>query len=60
MTLFEKHFEGKTVIFITHRLIGLESMDSIVLIEQGEIVEHGSHEKLLNEAGRYFQLRQAI
>ncbi|PTP74978.1 heme ABC transporter ATP-binding protein/permease CydC [Vibrio splendidus] len=60
MTLFEKHFEGKTVIFITHRLIGLESMDSIVLIEQGEIVEHGSHETLLNEAGRYFQLRQAI
>ncbi|MEZ9441158.1 heme ABC transporter ATP-binding protein/permease CydC [Vibrio atlanticus] len=60
MALFEKHFEGKTVIFITHRLIGLESMDSIVLIEQGEIVENGSHEKLLNEAGRYFQLRQAI
>ncbi|KAB0464749.1 heme ABC transporter ATP-binding protein/permease CydC [Vibrio kanaloae] len=60
MTMFEKHFEGKTVIFITHRLIGLESMDSIVLIEQGEIVENGSHEKLLNEEGRYFQLRQAI
>lgn len=60
MTMFEKHFEGKTVVFITHRLIGLESMDSIVLIEQGEIVENGSHEKLLNEEGRYFQLRQAI
>ncbi|CAH6931179.1 glutathione/L-cysteine ABC exporter subunit CydC [Vibrio chagasii] len=60
MALFEKHFEGKTVIFITHRLIGLEAMDSIVLIEQGEIVEHGSHETLLNEQGRYFQLRQAI
>ncbi|CAH6913713.1 glutathione/L-cysteine ABC exporter subunit CydC [Vibrio chagasii] len=60
MTLFQKHFEGKTVIFITHRLIGLEAMDSIVLIEQGEIVEHGSHETLLNEQGRYFQLRQAI
>ncbi|MCG9672341.1 cysteine/glutathione ABC transporter ATP-binding protein/permease CydC [Vibrio chagasii] len=60
MALFEKHFEGKTVIFITHRLIGLEAMDSIVLIEQGEIVEHGSHERLLNEQGRYFQLRQAI
>ncbi|MEC7941732.1 MAG: cysteine/glutathione ABC transporter ATP-binding protein/permease CydC [Pseudomonadota bacterium] len=60
MTLFEKHFEGKTVIFITHRLIGMEAMDSIVLIEQGEIVEHGSHETLLNQQGRYFQLRQAI
>lgn len=52
MALFEKHFEGKTVIFITHRLIGLESMDSIVLIEQGEIVENGSHETLLDEEGR--------
>ncbi|MFS1862746.1 heme ABC transporter ATP-binding protein/permease CydC [Vibrio lentus] len=60
MALFEKHFEGKTVIFITHRLIGLEAMDSIVLIEQGEIVENGSHERLLSEEGRYFQLRQAI
>ncbi|WP_261903951.1 heme ABC transporter ATP-binding protein/permease CydC [Vibrio fortis] len=60
MALFEQHFEGKTVIFITHRLIGLEKMDSIVLIEQGEIVEHGSHAELLSSEGRYFQLRQAI
>ena len=60
MALFEQHFEGKTVIFITHRLIGLEKMDSIVLIEQGEIVEQGSHSDLLSGEGRYFQLRQAI
>lgn len=60
MALFEEHFEGKTVIFITHRLIGLEKMDSIVLIEQGEIVEQGSHSELLSSEGRYFQLRQAI
>ena len=60
MALFEQHFEGKTVIFITHRLIGLEKMDSIVLIEQGEIVEQGSHSELLSAEGRYFQLRQAI
>lgn len=60
MALFEQHFEGKTVIFITHRLIGLEKMDSIVLIEQGEIVEQGSHSELLSGEGRYFQLRQAI
>lgn len=60
MALFEQHFEGKTVIFITHRLIGLEKMDSIVLIEQGEIVEQGSHNELLSGEGRYFQLRQAI
>ena len=60
MALFEQHFEGRTVIFITHRLIGLEKMDSIVLIEQGEIVEQGSHSSLLSDEGRYFQLRQAI
>ncbi|GMM88548.1 cysteine/glutathione ABC transporter ATP-binding protein/permease CydC [Vibrio fortis] len=60
MALFEQHFEGKTVIFITHRLIGLEKMDSIVLIEQGEIVEQGSHSELLSGEGRYFKLRQAI
>ncbi|NOH98538.1 cysteine/glutathione ABC transporter ATP-binding protein/permease CydC [Vibrio sp. 99-70-13A1] len=60
MSLFEEHFEGKTVIFITHRLVGLSKMDSIVLIEQGAIIEQGSHTQLLAEKGRYHQLHQAL
>lgn len=60
MALFESHFANKTVIFITHRLVELEKMDTICLIEQGEIVEHGSHHQLLAEQGRYFQLNQTL
>lgn len=58
--LFKKHFANKTVIFITHRLVELESMDAICLIEQGEIVEYGSHQALLAQQGRYYQLNQSL
>lgn len=60
MQLFEQHFVGKTVVFITHRLVDLDKMDSICLIEQGEIVEHGSHSELLSQQGRYYQLNQTL
>ncbi|ENY6168573.1 cysteine/glutathione ABC transporter ATP-binding protein/permease CydC [Vibrio fluvialis] len=60
MALFKSHFENKTVIFITHRLVELETMDAVCLIEQSEIVEHGSHQALLAQQGRYFQLNQTL
>lgn len=60
MQLFEEHFEGKTVVFITHRLVNLDKMDSICLLEQGEVVEHGSHSDLLSQKGRYYELNQTL
>ncbi|WP_045388489.1 heme ABC transporter ATP-binding protein/permease CydC [Vibrio rotiferianus] len=60
MALFKEHFANKTVVFITHRLIELESMDKICLMEQGEIIEQGSHQALLAEKGRYHQLLQSL
>ncbi|MBW3696799.1 cysteine/glutathione ABC transporter ATP-binding protein/permease CydC [Vibrio sp. T187] len=60
MALFQEHFANKTVIFITHRLVELDSMDSICLIEQGEIVEYGSHADLISQKGRYYQLNQSL
>ncbi|AIU67161.1 cysteine/glutathione ABC transporter ATP-binding protein/permease CydC [Vibrio coralliilyticus] len=60
MQLFEQHFEDKTVVFITHRIVDLDKMDSICLIEQGQIVEHGSHQALLEKQGRYFALNQTL
>ncbi|HDM8125640.1 TPA: cysteine/glutathione ABC transporter ATP-binding protein/permease CydC [Vibrio harveyi] len=60
MALFKEHFANKTVVFITHRLIELESMDNICLMEQGEIIEQGSHQALLAEKGRYHQLLQSL
>ncbi len=60
MQLFERHFAGKTVVFITHRLVNLDKMDSICLLEQGKVVEHGSHEELLKMQGRYYELSQTL
>lgn len=60
MQLFEQHFKGKTVVFITHRLVDLDKMDSICLIEQGRIVEHGNHDELMAEQRRYYALNQTL
>ncbi len=60
MQLFEQQFAHKTVVFITHRLVNLDKMDSICLIEQGQIVEHGTHQQLLDVQGRYYQLNHTL
>ena len=60
MALFNQHFANKTVVFITHRLIELENMDNICLMEQGEIIEQGNHNTLIAQQGRYFQLLQSL
>src|SRR6202012_2485818 len=48
--------EGRTVIIIAHRLSTLRIADHIVTIEQGRLVEDGTHETLLRAGGRYAQL----
>lgn len=60
MQLLGKHSVDKTVIFVTHRLIGLEAMDSIGLMEQGEIVELGTHKALIAQEGLYHRLHQRL
>jgi ATP-binding cassette subfamily B multidrug efflux pump len=48
--------EGKTVIAIAHRLSTIARMDRLVVIEQGKIVESGTHEELLRLGGLYEKL----
>ena len=47
--------EGKSVIWITHHLVGVEHMDEILFMEAGQIVMRGTHTELLKEK-RYRQL----
>ena len=50
--------QGKTVITIAHRLSTIAAMDRLVVMDQGRIVEQGTHEQLLAHGGLYAQLWQ--
>lgn len=48
--------KGRTVFVIAHRLSTVQNSDVIMVLEQGHIIERGSHEKLIAEKGKYYQL----
>lgn len=48
--------EGRTVFVIAHRLSTVRNSDVIMVLDHGRIIERGSHEKLLEEKGKYYQL----
>ena len=47
---------GRTVFVIAHRLSTVQNSDVIMVLEQGEIIERGSHKDLIAEKGKYYQL----
>jgi ATP-binding cassette subfamily C protein CydC len=51
---------GKTVLMVTHRLRGLARFDSIIVMDNGQIIEQGNHADLLATGGRYYQFRQRL
>lgn len=53
-----KAFVGRTVFFITHRLTTVRNADEILVMEQGSVVEQGSHDELMALKGLYYCLYQ--
>lgn len=51
---------GRTVFIIAHRLSTIRNSDTILVIENGEIVERGSHSQLLNSKGYYYRLYKGL
>ena len=54
----EKAMQGRTTIVIAHRLSTIEKADRIVVMGQGQILESGTHQELLEQQGEYAKLHQ--
>ena len=52
----DKLMNGRTTFVIAHRLSTVRNSDCIMVLEQGRIIERGTHEQLIEEKGRYYQL----
>ncbi|MGF6422137.1 ATP-binding cassette subfamily C protein CydC [Lelliottia sp. 489] len=60
LDLLAQVMKNKTVLMVTHRLRGLANFDQIIVMDNGQIIEQGSHAELLAKQGRYYQFKQRL
>ena len=54
--LLINNLKEKTILFITHKLTSVINVDRILYIENGQIVENGSHQELIEKHGKYYKM----
>ena len=52
----DKLMAGRTTFVIAHRLSTVRTSDCIIVLEQGRVIERGSHDQLIEKHGKYYQL----
>ena len=60
LDLLAEVMREKTVLMVTHRLRGLARFNQIIVMDNGKIIEQGSHAELLADQGRYYQFKQRL
>ena len=60
LELLAEMMREKTVLMVTHRLRGLSRFQQIIVMDNGQIIEQGTHAELLARQGRYYQFKQGL